>query len=153
MFDMSCTYGTTVFSTLHNDAFDDWNAIPSSDPKDPRLVQVMEDKHGIALVGDYYFIQQNGTLSPIWDSRSTGPFRGNPSAFVIAQKVQGIPSPDGPENVDWVELKKLSGGLATRIFRDETVKGQPPPTVSTSLNLCLSYLINFIFCLVVHPWQ
>ena len=132
MFDMSCRIGTPAFSTIQNDAFNDWAAISSSDPWDPELVQVMEDQHGVTLAGEYYFVKQNGTLIPVWDATSTGPFAGNPDAIVFAQKVQNIPSPDGPENVDWVELKKLSGDLATQIIRVETVQGQPPSTVSLS---------------------
>jgi hypothetical protein len=147
MFDISCLYGTPEFSTIQKDAFHDWEAYPSFDPLEPELVQEMKDHYGITVDGEYYFVGQNGTLVPVWDLRSTGPYAGNPNAIVFAQKVKGTPSPDGPVNIDWVELKKSSGGLANQIYRVDTVQGQPPSNVSSSLNLCMSYLINAIYFL------
>ena len=87
-------------------------------------------KHNIKVEGQHYFVNQSGTLVPVWDLRSSG----NPNAIVFAQKVKSAPSPDGPENIDWVELKKLSGGLANEVYRVDTVKVQPPSTVSSSLD-------------------
>jgi hypothetical protein len=144
MFDISCLYGKPEFSTIQKDAFHDWEACPSFDPLKPGLVQEMKDHYGITEDGGYYFVEQNGALVPVWDLRSNGTYAGNPNAIVYAQKYKSIPSPDGPVNIDWVELKKLSGGLANVIYRVVTVQGQPPPTVSSSLNLSLSYLINVI---------
>ena len=145
MFDISCLYGTPEFSTIQHDSFNDWDAFSSLNPLEPGLVQEMKDHYGITVDGEYYFVAQNGTLVPVWDLRSTGPYAGNPNAIVFAQKVKTAPSPDGPVNVDWVELKKLSGGLANLIYRVDTVQGQPPSTVSSSLNLCLSYLSTLCF--------
>jgi hypothetical protein len=150
MLDISCLYGKPEFSTIQNDAFNDWDACPSFDPLEPGLVQEMKNHYGITEDGSYYFVNQNGSLVPVWDLRSNGPFAGNPNAIVFAQKIKSIPSPDGPVNVDWTELKKSSGGLANLIYRVNTVQGQPPPTVSSSLKFCLSYLINVIF-FVVQP--
>jgi hypothetical protein len=146
MFDMSCRKGSVAFGTIQTDAFKEWAAIKSSDPMDPELVQVMRQQNAVIDNGDYFFIAQNGKLNPVLDERSTGQFKGNPDAIVVAQQVKSIPSPDGPENVDWVELKKVSGGLTKQIIIVETVKGQPPSTVSPTLNLCLCYSINlYIF--------
>jgi hypothetical protein len=94
----------------------------------------MKDKHNINVEGQHYFVQQAGTLVPVWDLRSSGENAGNQNAIVFAQKVKSAPSPDGPENVDLVELKKLSGGLANQVYRVDTVQGQPPSTVSSSLD-------------------
>ncbi len=151
MFDISCLYGKPEFSTIQEDAFYDWDAYPNFDPFEPWLVQEMKDHYDITVDGEYYFVQQNGVLVPVWDLRSTGPYAGNKNAIVYAQKYKSAPSPDGPANVGWVELKKVSGGLANVIYRVDTVRGQPPSTVSFSLNLCLSCSINVYF--VVHPWQ
>jgi Protein of unknown function (DUF3455) len=153
MFDISCLYGTPEFSTIQSDAFYDWDACPSFDPLEPGLVQEMNDHYGITVDGEYYFVEQNGALVPVWDLRSTGPFAGNPNAIVFAQKYKSTPSPNGPVDIDWVELKKLSGGLANLIYRVNTVQGQPPPTVSSFLigNLWLSYLIQRYISFVVQP--
>ena len=146
MYDVSCLYDTPELSTIQYDAFDDWNAYWSSDPFEPGFSQLLEDHYDITVDGKYYFVEQNGSLVPVWDLRSTGPYAGNPDAIVYAQKVKSVPSPDGPENVDWVELKKLSGGLANVIYRVDTVQGQPPSsTVSFSPELCLSFSQSTFF--------
>jgi hypothetical protein len=138
MFDISCLYGQPEFPTIQNDAFYDWDAFPSDDPLEPALVEEMKDHYGITIDGAYYFVEQNGALVPVWDLTTNGPFAGNPNAIVFAQKFKNTPSPGGPANIDWVELKKVSGGLANVIYRVSTVKGQPPATVSSSLILHLS---------------
>jgi hypothetical protein len=119
---------------------------------EPELVQLMKSKHNINVEGQHYFVNQDGTLVPVWDLRSSGENTGNPNAIVFTQKVKSAPSPDGPENVDWVELKKLSGGLANEVYRIDSVKGQPPSTVSSSLDFVPVLLISIIFY-VVHPRQ
>ncbi len=90
------------------------------------MVQQMKDKYNINVEGQHYFVKQNDKLVPVWDLRSSGENAGNPNAIVFAEKVKNAPSPDGPQNVDWVELKKLSGGLANQVYRVDSVSGQPP---------------------------
>ena len=152
MFDISCLYGTAEFSTIQYDAFFDWDTYPSFDPLDPLLVQVMEDFYGITEDGAYYFVERDGTLVPVWDLTSDGPYAGNQNAIVFAQKVKSTPSPDGPLNIDWAELKKMSGGLANLIYRVDTVRGQPPPNVGFSQFLSALFNQRNIF-FVVHAWQ
>jgi hypothetical protein len=101
-------------------------------------VQAVKSDFNLNVEGQHYFVQQNGTLVPVWDLRSS---TNNPNAIVFAQKVKSAPSPDGPDNIAWLELKGISGGLANLIYRVNTVKGQPPSTVSSSRIsiLCLSF--------------
>jgi len=135
LFEISCLFGRPEFSTIQNVAFDDWAASPSTNPLEPGLVQRMKDKYNLNVEGQYYFVEQNNNLVPVWDLRSSGENAGNPNAIVFAEKVKSAPSPNGPENIDWVELKKVSGALANQIYRVDTVKGQPPSTtVSFSLD-------------------
>ena len=57
--------------------------------------------------------------------RSPGPNAGATritSSF--AQKVKSGPSPDGSVNIDWVELKNLSGGLANLIYAKVVLTGK-----------------------------
>ena len=96
-------------------------------------MQQAKSKYNLNVEGQHYFVEQNGALVPVWDLRSSGENTGNPNAIVFAQKFKDVPSPDGPADIDWVELKKLSGGLANLVYRVDTVKGQPPSTVSSSL--------------------
>lgn len=139
---MSCLYGTSEFSTIQKDAYNYWKPYWSSDPFEPGYSQLLKSHYEISPYGEYYFVEQNGSLIPVWDLRSTEAYAGNPNAIVYAQKVKNVPSPEGSYNVDWVELKKMSGGLANVIYRVDTVEGQPPSTVSSFLDLCLSCSIN-----------
>jgi uncharacterized protein DUF3455 len=125
-----------VFSTIQNVAFNDWSTSLITNPLGPDLVKLMKDRHNINVEGQYYFVQQqNGPLVPVWDLRSSGENAGNPNAIVFAQKIHNVPSPDGPNNIDWVELQKLSGSFGNLVYSIETVSGQPPSgTVSFSLD-------------------
>jgi len=145
LFEISCLFGRPEFSTIQDVAFSDWAASPSTNPLEPDLVQLMKNKHNINVEGQHYFVNQNNALVPVWDLRSSGENAGNSNAIIFAEKVKSAPSPDGPENVDWVELKKLSGGLANQVYRVDTVKGQPPSTVSSSLDWCLSFSFKHFF--------
>lgn len=139
MYDISCLYGTSEFSTIQSDSYNYWNSYWSFDPFDPGYSQELKYHYDIAPFGEYYFVEQNGSLIPVWDLTHTEPYAGNPDAIVYAQKVNSVPSPDGPDNVAWVELKKLSGDLANGIYRVDTVQGQPLSTVRPSLDVCLSF--------------
>jgi len=145
MYDMSCLYGTSEFSTIQKDAYNYWNPYWSSDPFEPGYSQVLKSHYGIAPYGEYYFVEQNGSLVPVWDLMSTGAYAGNPDAIVYAQKVKGIPSPEGSYNVDWVELKKMSGGLANLIYRVDTVEGQPPSTCTPGTYESVKYSAVYFF--------
>jgi Protein of unknown function (DUF3455) len=145
MYDMSCLYGKSEFSTIHKDSYNLWNSYWSINPFELGYSQLLEHNYGITIDGAYYFVEQNGVLVPVWDLSSSGPYKGNRDAIVYAQKIKNVPSPDGSQNVDWVELKKMSGDLANVIYRVDTVQGQPPFSVSPSLDLCLYCSINFFF--------
>jgi hypothetical protein len=56
---------------------------------------------------------------------STGKFAGN--FTVIGAKIGNIAAPTDPAtNIDWLELDRVQGDLATVTFRIDTVGGQPP---------------------------
>jgi hypothetical protein len=145
LYDISCLYGTSEFSTIQDDAYNYWNPYWSYNPSESGYFQLLKSHYDVTPYGEYYFLEQNGSLVPVWDLRSIGPYAGNSDAIVYGEKVKGIPSPEASYNVDWVELKKMSGGLANFIYVVDTVQGQPPSTVSSSLGLCLSCSINFFF--------
>ncbi len=140
-------FGTAEFATIQNDAFNLWSNCNSMDPYDAGMAQDMQNQFNLAVDGQHYFVNLNGALSAVWDLTSSGQFNGNPGAIVFAHKIQTAPSPDGSNNIAWVELKKDSGALADTIYRVNTVQGQPPASVSSSVNLYLSYSINVIFFL------
>jgi hypothetical protein len=134
MFDISCLYGTAEFDQIQQDAYNVWNASPETDPLGAGITQTIQNQFNVTQAGEHYFVNLNGALSAVWDLRSDGKFTGNPGAVVYAHKINSVPSPDGPANVDWVELTRDSGDLANTIYRINTVAGQPASTVSSSVN-------------------
>ena len=134
MFDMSCLYGTNEFSTIQQDAYNTWNANPGMNPFDSGITQQIGNQYNVPVDGQHYFAMLNGNLEAIWDLTSSGPYAGNPGAIVYAHKINTSPSPDGPNNILWVQLAADSGALANTIYRIHTVQGQPPSTVSFSVD-------------------
>jgi len=67
-------------------------------------------------MGSHFFNPPpSGTgISPVWDFRAVSA-KGNPDAFVLAAKVANIPAPSGPKDVDWLQLKSVTGALATQV--------------------------------------
>lgn len=131
MFDISCLYGTPEFNTIQNDAYNIWNACPDTDPLNPQIAQEMENQFNVTEDGQHYFSLLNGALEAVWDLTSSGPYTGNPGAIAYAHKINSVASPDGPNNIAWVELVVDAGNLAKTIYRINTVAGQPPPNVSS----------------------
>jgi Protein of unknown function (DUF3455) len=136
MFDVSCLFGTSEFATIQQDAYNIWNGCEASitDPLDPTLVSLFQNSFNISVVGQHYFVNgDNQTLTPVFDFTSSGSTNGNPGAIFFGKKIEDVSSPDGNNNVDWLELQETSGQLANYIFRVYTVQGQPPDSVSSSL--------------------
>lgn len=145
MFDISCLYGTKEFAKIQNDAFDIWKKCPNFDPSESNLINELCHKFKIPLLGYHYFINDNGTLRPKFDLTSTGPNKGNPDAFVVASKAIGVPAPNSAQDVDWLELKALSGKLADAVFRVYTKGGQPPTSVSSLLYSTYSIDVTLLY--------
>ena len=87
------------------------------------------------MLGQHYFVA-NGTnpttggqaLTPVWDFTS-GVEKGNKNAIIFAAEEGDIPAPTGPDDVDWLQLKKVEGDLADTVYRVDTKGGQPPASV------------------------
>ncbi|EDR13962.1 uncharacterized protein LACBIDRAFT_305232 [Laccaria bicolor S238N-H82] len=123
LFDISCLVKSPAFDNVQDIAFLKWQMTRGKD-------DCASAVSGMPLtrMGDHYFVTSpSGTgISPVWDFRAFGRFKGNANATVLAAKVANLPSPAGSENVDWLQLKSVSGGLATQIYRTDTRSGQPP---------------------------
>ena len=144
MIDISCLNGQPEFATMQTDAYNIWNSCPEIDPLSAGMAQRIQAQFGVTVDGQHYFANHSGVVAAVWDFTSTGPFSGNPGAIVFAHKVQTAASPDGANNVAWVELKKDDGELANTVYRVDTVQGQPPSSVSSPIGWCLSCSINVI---------
>ena len=147
MADISCLKGTAEFDTIQYDTLGAWNNIPDTDPLSGPLAQAMKAQFNLNINGQHYFQISGSGSVPVWDLRADEPFKGNSEAFVVAHKVKSIDSPDDPTNdVTWLELDNDpgQGRLAKKIYRINTVGGQPPSSVSSSVDWCLSCSINVI---------
>ncbi|KAJ1309355.1 hypothetical protein OPQ81_006134 [Rhizoctonia solani] len=93
----------------------------------------------IHILGKHYFVSQNGSIAPKFD------FTRNGNGYVVAKKIEGAASPDGPQNVDWLELQSTSGSLAKYVFRVDTQGGQPPATCTAGQTLTVPYTAKYWF--------
>jgi len=146
LFDVSCLFGTPEFATIQTDAFEAWDSCPDSgtNPLSAAMAQQIQDRFNLTVDGQHYFVNQSNGLEAVWDLTSSGPFKGNSNAIVFAHKVKTANSPDGSDNVAWVELKKDSGGLANTVYRTNTVKGQPPPSCSSGAATSVKYAAKYL---------
>ncbi|KII95430.1 hypothetical protein PLICRDRAFT_34283 [Plicaturopsis crispa FD-325 SS-3] len=126
LFDASCLYGTPAFDDAQTTAYNAWKqAPPSASPADVEA----QLKTTPAVLGYHYYVTNPTTgtgVSPKWDFTSAK-FAGNANAFVVGAKAGDIASPAGnASNVDWLSVNPVQGSLASKIFRIDTVNGQPP---------------------------
>jgi hypothetical protein len=146
IFDISCIDKTPVFATIQTTAFNAWSAAPAGVSPDTvggkigaaTLLGVRSRSFSMftsflnSIQYHYFVPAPSGTgLSPKWDFTSTGKFAGNSTAFILAAKAGDILAPtDSATNVDWLALNNVQGSLASKVFRVDTVNGQPPTSVS-----------------------
>ncbi|KAJ6506187.1 hypothetical protein C8R47DRAFT_967399 [Mycena vitilis] len=119
LFDISCLDSSPDFASLQTTAFNDWNSAPAGASPNAVGGQVGAPD----LLGFHYFVTSpSGTgISPEWDLTASG------GATVLGAKVGDIAAPTSPAtNVDWLALDNAQGTLAQKIFRIDTVGGQPP---------------------------
>ncbi|CAE6531193.1 unnamed protein product [Rhizoctonia solani] len=127
--DMSCAY--TANPNLFNNA-ESWAYALFSNWQYPL-------KPYIDIIGKHYFITENGSGAPKFDFAQSG------KGYVVTKKIGGVPSPDGSENVDWLELQNTSGNLAKYVFRVNTIRGQPPASCRAGQTLTVKYTAKYWF--------
>lgn len=137
LFDLSClSKKDKSFENIQDSAYEAWTAAPGN--------SLVELGKKYKKLGAHFFIKNNnGGISPVWD------FRGDaapdqPDAFVLAARVAGLKAPTGSQDVDWLQLKGVSGGLAASVYRTHTKGGPPPASVSTL------FFLRFNFCSRYH---
>jgi len=124
------------FFSLASIAYAKWFHAPSG-----QTAQDFFAEREAPILGEHYFITNpiTGTsISPKWDFSAKGDrLASNPNAFVVASKVGDLPAPTGSGDVDWLQLKEVTGQLADQVYRVDTRGGQPPaacvsgqPTIS-----------------------
>ncbi|KAJ7793896.1 hypothetical protein B0H13DRAFT_1675466, partial [Mycena leptocephala] len=123
LFDISCLDHTPKFSTIQT-TDSTAGACACQCPVDRDWGLRRREPYFLRF---HHFVPSpSGTgLSPKWDLTSTGKFAGN--FTVIGAKIGNIAAPTDPAtNIDWLELDRVQGDLATVTFRIDTVGGQPP---------------------------
>ncbi|KAJ7747439.1 hypothetical protein DFH07DRAFT_747772 [Mycena maculata] len=143
LFDIACLDQTPEFANIQIKAFDIWSEAAARTTATSIGARVGAPN----LLGFHYFVTSpSGTgLSPEWDFTSTGKFADNSTAYVIGAKVGDIPAPTDPTvNVDWLALVNVQGALASKIFRIDTVSGQPPTScVAGSAPISVKYTAKY----------
>jgi hypothetical protein len=134
LYDLACISQVPEFNDIQDLVYNVWKASPTS-AKLPMTTSFM---------GNHFFITSPSGLSPVWDYRA-GAAKGNPDAFVLAAKVADVPAPTSPQdNVDWLQLKSVSGSLATQIYRTDTRGGSPPTSCTPgSAPISLKYVAKY----------
>jgi hypothetical protein len=135
LFDVSCLYGTPSFNTIQNDAYGIWKGAASSVTAEDVIKKL---DHNLIVLGQHYYVPNpnittgSPAILPKWDFTS-GAAKGA-EGYVIAAKVGSLSAPTGMNDIDWVQLKKVKGGLADTVYRVYTQGGQPPASVSIILD-------------------
>jgi hypothetical protein len=123
LFDLSCLSQANgaAFEKIQDIAYELWSKFFTDSPN-PKVLS-----H--AKLGEHFFQSNgNGSIVPVWDFRGDSA-PNQPNAFVVAARVAGLAAPTGKQDVDWLELKGVSGALATSLYRTHTKGGQPPASV------------------------
>ena len=140
--DASCLATTSEFSTIQNDLYTVWTQVVPDSVSIQDIIDYFHQANTPAILGQHFFQPNPVTgsgVSPVWDFRSNPRFAGNDNAYVLGAVNGSIPSPTDPtDDVAWLHVVNVQGGLASDIFRYDTVGGQPPTSVSPSAPLfCL----------------
>jgi len=143
LIDISCFAGSSIFSSLTTDVFDIFNATKEITVND--VIDTLGGSFGV--LGQHYFVTNpfTGTgVSPTFDFRAASK-KGDPNAFVIANKTGDIAAPSGPQDVDWLELTGAAGDLAKHVFRIVTKAGQPPASCTPGAAISVKYTAQYWF--------
>jgi len=150
LFDASClAESQSLFNGILDDVFDAWD----SNAAKPFTIQQVEGAISKSfasplVLGQHYFVTNPFTgsgVSPVFDFRAASQ-KGNPNAFVLANKTGDLPAPTGAQDVDWLELTEAEGSLAKTVFRINTKAGQPPASCTPgSAEITVKYAAQYWF--------
>ncbi|KAG8731691.1 hypothetical protein FRC11_002897 [Ceratobasidium sp. 423] len=124
LIDIGCLYASnsTAFKGAQDSAY---NLFLTSQNEMPTLDQIQGAiGYPPYILGNHYFTPRDSTIAPKFDFNKSQ--EGGENAFVVGKQVGGIPSPEGSQNIDWLQLEGTEGKLAKYIFRVNTRGGQPP---------------------------
>ncbi|KAF9814153.1 hypothetical protein IEO21_05291 [Rhodonia placenta] len=149
LIDVSCYVNESWFPTIQNELYAAWT---DADFNDFSIQEIIDFVHFIdppQNLAQHYFVENPITdsgVSPKWDFTSSGKFKGNADAFVIAKGNGTLSSPNDPkDDVTWLEVLQVKGDVADEVFRFDTVGGQPPVNCShgQSLDVSIKYTSKY----------
>ncbi|KAH8828647.1 hypothetical protein DL96DRAFT_1425169, partial [Flagelloscypha sp. PMI_526] len=125
IYDIACLSGTPAFDTIQD------TVLKSGAPK------------GAPLLGKHFFINGTAGLQPKWDFTAS---QKNANAFVVAKKDAAVNAPTGAQDVPWLQLSSVSGGLATAVYRLDTRLGVAPATCTPGTpDITVKYSAKYYF--------
>ncbi|KAH8828623.1 hypothetical protein DL96DRAFT_1813988 [Flagelloscypha sp. PMI_526] len=144
LFDISCLYDSAVYSNIPDFAMQLWSAVPEG-VTIQEFIQGISDFGNVAVLGQHYFIPNlngSGAAQPKWDFNSSN----STTAFVVGAKVANLTAPTGSQDIDWLQLKNVTGDLAASIYRTDTRLGQPPANCTNGSDpISVKYVSQYWF--------
>jgi len=154
LYDVSCLYAKNpkAFATLQKAAAS--LATSSATVQKAALKGLLGASQSVEQLGSHYFVttaslsNTTSTIAPQFDFRRAAGgclADGSQSGFVELSKAGSVASPDGSQNVAWLDLKAISGTLAKQVFRVETVNGVATGSCSAGQQTSIPYAAEYWF--------
>jgi len=142
LYDISCLYHSypKLFRTIQEPLYEAWVNMTDEVTVQEILAIIPALLSPEVISSDHYFIPNSAGsgLSPVWDFRTTQRFHGKDDAVFVGRGVGSVVPPVDPSNnINWLRVGKVSGGIADEVYRIDTIGGQPPTSVRPSFALGL----------------
>jgi len=140
LYDVSCLVNTPLFKQLPSMAYAVSQRVAAT-------AAITKQLGGPPIkLGEHIFVPNPngvaGAISPFFDLTSS---QKTPSS-VLAAKVGDLPAPTGKDDVDYLELKRISGTIGAQVFRLDTKAGTPPASCTPGSPLIsVPYAANYWF--------
>lgn len=138
LYDVSCIAKSSVLPKIQELLF---NAVSENGAQSIVDALLLE---ATLKISDHFFIagDEKGKIVPVFDFTHS---LKDKNQFVDVKKIGSIPSPDGKENVDWLNLETVSGEAAKTVFRLNTHLGQPPASCKPMEEISVPYSAQYWF--------
>ncbi|CUA75559.1 hypothetical protein RSOLAG22IIIB_05957 [Rhizoctonia solani] len=122
LIDISCLYESNpkLFEDVQDYAYNLFPMFGNNMPTWHKIEAIIG--HYPKVIGNHYFIPKDGAIAPKFDFTKNG----DSDAFTVDKRFGAIFSPEGPHNIDWLQLESTAGNLSKYTFRVDTQGGQPP---------------------------
>jgi desulfoferrodoxin (superoxide reductase-like protein) len=138
LYDVSCIAHTGLLPHIQELLFDAATAANAQSVVDVLLLEAT------LKISDHYFSPgaEPGKIVPVFDFTHS---LKDKNQFVDVKKIGSIPSPDGKEHIDWLNLETVSGAAAKTVFRLNTHLGQPPASCKSGEEASIPYSAQYWF--------